>query len=113
MKRNVLDALKVLEKEEPDMLMVIQERCCPGIDAVCGDQDCDQCWEEAMMGGKRNVTNATMELLERVFRSQKENDDYISDVADAMERLRVRNRPVDEIALRQAMEKYLRKVEAK
>ena len=60
-----------------------------------------------------SVTNATMELLERVLRAQEENDDYISDVADALERLWVRNRPVDEIALRQAMEKYLRKVEAK
>lgn len=113
MKQNVLDALKVLGKEEPDMLMAIQERCCPGIDVVCGDQSCDLCWEEVMRGGKRNMTNATMEMLERVFRSQKENDDYISDVADALERLRVRNWPVDEIALRQAMEKYLRKVEAK
>lgn len=59
------------------------------------------------------MTSTTMELLERVLRAQEENDDYISDVADALERLRVRNRPVDEIALRQAMEKYLRKVEAK
>ena len=58
------------------------------------------------------MTSTTMELLERVLRAQEENDDYISKVADALERLRVRNRPVDEIALRQAMEKYLREVEA-
>lgn len=58
------------------------------------------------------MTNATMELLERVLRVHEDNDDYISEVADALGRLRVRNRPVDEIALRQAMEKYLRKVEA-
>lgn len=59
------------------------------------------------------MTSTTMELLEQVLRAQEGNDDYISEVADALERLRVRNRPVDEIALRQAMEKYLRKVEAK
>ncbi len=58
------------------------------------------------------MTSTTLELLELVLRAQEENDNYISEVADALERLRVRNRPVDEIALRQAMEKYLREVEA-
>lgn len=110
MKRNVLDALKVLEKEEPDMLMVIQERCCPGIDAVCGDQDCDQCWEEAMMGGKQNVTNATMELLQRVLERQPDADLY--KVQLTLEKFRATGKAADEEALRKAAEEYLKEIKA-
>ncbi len=58
------------------------------------------------------MTNTTMALLEQVLRFHTDNDDYIGAVADALEQLRVSGKPADEIALRQAMEKYLKKVEA-
>ena len=58
------------------------------------------------------MTNQTMELLERVLRAQDANDDYIDEVADALQLFRTRGWPVDEIALRQAARNYLKEVEA-
>ncbi len=58
------------------------------------------------------MTSTTMELLWRVLLFRKDNDKKLSAVADALERFRVRGRPVDEIALRQAAEAYLKKAEA-
>lgn len=61
------------------------------------------------------MTNATMELLEEVLRTQDTigiTPPSISEVADALHRFRVLGRPKEEAELIEAMKEFLREVEA-